>query len=166
MADVLLRSLRHARCARGYREWLDAHRGAGEGYRARGGREPGLAFDLAKTLVESVCRSRPQGALSRLQPRRRPSRLFKTATNTLPFLPAQASGEGEIRRSLAQTLNGLHTAIQGICELRNQCGFASHGSANPRPAMESVQAFLAAGGSRCYCGDSCIVSIVRIERFR
>src|SRR5207249_2667454 len=32
----------------------------------------------------------------------------------------------------------------GICELRNHCGFASHGSGNPRPAMESVQALLAA----------------------
>ena len=27
---------------------------------------------------------------------------------------------------------GLSTAIQGICELRNQCGFASHGSGTPR----------------------------------
>lgn len=41
-------------------------------------------------------------------------------------------------------MNGLKTAIQGLCELRNQCGFASHGSAESRPAMESVQALLAA----------------------
>jgi hypothetical protein len=34
--------------------------------------------------------------------------------------------------------------MQGICELRNQCGFASHGSGTPRPAMEEVQALLAA----------------------
>jgi hypothetical protein len=49
-----------------------------------------------------------------------------------------------VRKSLAQTLNGLSTAIQGICELRNQCGFASHGSDQPRPAMEAVQALMAA----------------------
>jgi len=30
-----------------------------------------------------------------------------------------------------------------VCELRNQCGFASHGAGDPRPAMESVQALLA-----------------------
>ena len=55
-------------------------------------------------------------------------------------------------KSLAQTLNGLHTAIQGICELRNQCGFASHGSGNPRPVMESVQAFLAAEAADAIVG--------------
>ena len=38
----------------------------------------------------------------------------------------------------------MSTAIQGICELRNQCGFASHGSGDPRPVMEAVQALLAA----------------------
>ena len=60
--------------------------------------------------------------------------------------------EGEIRKSLVQTLNGLHTAVQGICELRNQCGFASHGSDNPRPAMESVQALLAAAAADAIVG--------------
>ena len=59
-------------------------------------------------------------------------------------MPATASGSVESRKSLAQTLSGLKTAIQGVCELRNQCGFASHGSDGPRPAMEAVQALLAA----------------------
>ena len=64
-----------------------------------------------------------------------------------------------MRKSLAQTLNGLHTAIQGICELRNQCGFASHGSGNPRPAMESVQALLAAEAA-----DTIVGFIHRVHR--
>lgn len=105
---------------------------------------PGLAFDLAKTLVESVCRAvLSERAIDYSEDDDLP-KLFKTASQSLPFLPAGASAEAEIRKSLAQTLSGLHTAIQGICELRNQCGFASHGSGNPRPAMESVQALLAA----------------------
>jgi len=62
------------------------------------------------------------------------------------------SGEPEIRKSLAQTLSGLHTAIQGICELRNQCGFASHGSGTARPAMESIQALLAAESADAIIG--------------
>lgn len=113
---------------------------------------PGLAFDLAKTLIESVCRAVLNERSVASGPDDDLPRLFKAATNTLPFLPAEASGEGEIRRSLAQTLNGLHTAIQGICELRNQCGFASHGSAIPRPAMESVQALLAAEAADAIVG--------------
>jgi hypothetical protein len=120
---------------------------------------PGLAFDLAKTLVESVCRAVLSERSITFSPDDDLPRLFKTATTFLPFLPVEASGEGEIRKSLAQTLNGLHTAIQGICELRNQCGFASHGSGNPRPAMESVQALLAAAAA-----DAIVGFLYRVHR--
>ena len=61
-------------------------------------------------------------------------------------------GEAEARKSLAQTLNGLHTALQGVCELRNAYGFASHGSDAPRPVMEGVQALLAAQAADAIVG--------------
>jgi Abortive infection C-terminus len=105
---------------------------------------PGLAFDLAKTLIESACRTILTERRIGFDPGDDLPKLFKTASQNLPFLPMSAIGEAEVRNSLAQTLNGLHTAIQGVCELRNQCGFASHGADGPRPAMESVQALLAA----------------------
>lgn len=105
---------------------------------------PGLAFDLAKTLVESVCRAVLAERSVAFGEADDLPKLFKTASNHLPLLPTSASDAAETRKSLAQTLNGLSTAIQGICELRNQCGFASHGAGAPRPAMESVQALLAA----------------------
>ena len=105
---------------------------------------PALAFDLAKTLVESVCRAvLNERQVAHTEDDDLP-RLFKAAATHLPFLPPTASGESKTRDSLKKTLGGLSTAIQGICELRNQCGFASHGSGTPRPAMESVQALLAA----------------------
>lgn len=105
---------------------------------------PALAFDLSKTLVESVCRAvLGERSIAFSEDDDLP-KLFRTASQSLPFLPSTASSEAEVRRSLAQTLSGLSTAIQGICELRNQCGFASHGSGSPRPVMESVQALLAA----------------------
>lgn len=68
------------------------------------------------------------------------------------MLPVAASSEAEARKSLAQTLNGLHTALQGVCELRNAYGFASHGSDGPRPVMESVQALLAAQAADAIVG--------------
>jgi hypothetical protein len=108
------------------------------------GENPGLAFDLAKTLIESICRTvLGERNIAFNQDDDLP-KLFKTASQSLPFLPASASGEAEIRKSLAQTLSGLHTVVQGVCELRNQCGFASHGSGEPRPPMEAAQALLAA----------------------
>jgi Abortive infection C-terminus len=120
---------------------------------------PGLAFDLAKTLVESTCRAvlveRSVGyAATDDLPK-----LFRSATQNLPFLPATTSDTAKVRRSLQQTLAGLSTAIQGICELRNQCGFASHGSDGPRPVMEAVQALLAAEAA-----DTIIGFLYRIHR--
>ncbi len=105
---------------------------------------PHIAFDLAKTLIESTCRTvlRERG-VSYAQTDDLP-KLFKAASYNLPFLPSTASDAAKVRKSLEKTLNGLSTTIQGICELRNQCNFASHGSDSSRPAMEESQALLAA----------------------
>ena len=120
---------------------------------------PGLAFDLAKTLIESVCRAVLGERKIVYSEDDDLPKLFKAASQSLPFLPREASGEADIRKSLVQTLSGLHTAIQGICELRNRCGFASHGSGAPRPSMESVQALLAAEAA-----DTIVGFLYRIHR--
>jgi hypothetical protein len=120
---------------------------------------PGFAFDLAKTLVESVCKSVLGERSIKFSEDDDLPKLFKAASQSLPFLPATASSGTEVRKSLAQTLSGLSTVIQGICELRNQCGFASHGSGAPRPAMEGVQALLAAKAA-----DTIIGFLHRVHR--
>ena len=106
--------------------------------------EPGLAFDLAKTLVESTCRTilKDRGILYNNDDDL-PS-LFRTVSRNLPMLPPQESQESEVRQSIVQTLSGLNTVIQGIAELRNKLGFASHGTDRPRPSMETVHAVLTA----------------------
>jgi Abortive infection C-terminus len=113
---------------------------------------PGLAFDLAKTVVESACRTILVERKITFAPDDDLPRLYKAVTTNLPMLPIAASGEAEARKSLVQTLNGLHTALQGVCELRNAYGFASHGADGPRPLMESVQALLAAQAADAIVG--------------
>ena len=106
---------------------------------------PGLAFDLAKTLIESLCRKvLDDRRIAHSRTDDLPALFNKVKRSGLPFLPPATSGATDARRSLEQTLSGLSAAIQGICELRNHCGFASHGSGAPRPAMETAQALLAA----------------------
>ncbi len=120
---------------------------------------PGLAFDLSKTLVESVCRTvLSERAISYADDDDLP-KLFKMVSQFLPFLPETASGESETRQSLNRTLNGLSTAILGICQLRNQCGFASHGSGSPRPPLESAQALMVAEAA-----DTIIGFLHRVHR--
>jgi hypothetical protein len=113
---------------------------------------PGLAFDLAKTLVESTCRAVLEERTIPIAETDDLPKLFKTATRNLPFLPPGASGSADVGKSLRQTLAGLSSAVQGICELRNQCGFASHGAGTARPAMEGVQALLAAEAADAIVG--------------
>ncbi len=113
---------------------------------------PGLAFDLARTLVESACRTILTERKHAFESGDDLPKLFKTVTMCLPVLPAAASAEATAQKSLKQTLNGLHTALQGVCELRNSCGFASHGADGPRPAMEAVQALLAAQAADAIVG--------------
>jgi hypothetical protein len=120
---------------------------------------PALAFDLAKTLIESTCRAILGERKVGYGNEDDLPKLFKAASNNLPFLPPTASGQADTRESLSRTLNGLSTAIQGVCELRNRCGFASHGSGNPRPPMESVQALLAAGAA-----DTIVGFLYRVHR--
>jgi hypothetical protein len=113
---------------------------------------PGLAFDLARTVVESTCRTILTERKIAFQFDDDLPRLFKMVTTHLPILPVAASTEVEARKSLAQTLNGLHTALQGVCELRNAYGFVSHGAGSPRPVMESVQALLIAQAADAIVG--------------
>lgn len=113
---------------------------------------PGLAFDLAKTVVESACRTILTERKIAYGSDDDLPKLFKAVTTNLPLLPVAANGEASARKSLVQTLNGLHTALQGVCELRNAYGFASHGSDGQRPVMESVQALLAAQAADAIVG--------------
>lgn len=105
---------------------------------------PGLAFDLAKTLVESTCRTILTERKQSYSSDDDLPKLFKTVTTFLPLSPPSANGSNGGHKSLKQTLNGLHTALQGVCELRNDFGFASHGSDGARPRMQTIQALLAA----------------------
>src|SRR4051812_5019771 len=81
---------------------------------------PGLAFDLAKTLIESACKTILTERSIGFNPSDDLPNLYKSTITHLPLLPLAASSSSTVRQSLMRTLNGLHTAIQGVCELRNE----------------------------------------------
>jgi hypothetical protein len=112
----------------------------------------GLAFDLAKTLIESACKTIITERGATFDKDDELPRLFKQATQSMPFLPPSMSTDAAARKSLLQTLSGLSAAVHGVCELRNSFGFASHGDDAPRPAMEGAQALLAAQAADAIIG--------------
>jgi hypothetical protein len=115
-------------------------------------KKPGFAFDLAKTLIESVCKTILADRKISFNSDDDLPKLFKAVTTNLPFLPSAASGETDARNSLKKTLGGLQTAVLGICELRNSYGFASHGVEAERPAMDTIQAFMVAQSADAIVG--------------
>lgn len=131
----------------------------------------GLAFDLAKTLVESACKTIITERGLACDKNDELGKVFKTATQSVPFLPSTMAADANARKSLSQTLAGLNTALQGVCELRNAFGFASHGSDGPRPAMDGIHAILAAQTAdaivgflyRVHCTDRSRPIVPRLE---
>lgn len=124
----------------------------------------GFAFDLAKTLVESACKTIITERGKIFDKDDDLGRLFKTASQCVPFLPVSMASDIDARKSLQQTLNGLNTALQGVCELRNAFGFASHGSDGRRQAMEAIHALLAAQAADAMIGFLYLVHKAELSR--
>jgi hypothetical protein len=106
--------------------------------------QPELAFDIAKALVESVCKTILNDRKIEFSKTDDLPKLYRAVITVLPLLPPQASAEVKARESLKKTMGGLHTTLQGICELRNAQGFTSHGVGTERAELGSTQALLAA----------------------
>ena len=104
----------------------------------------GLVFDLAKTLVESTCRTILTDRGIQWSEREDLPSLFRKVRDNLPMLPSGESEASDVRESILRIVGGLSGAIHGISELRNQLSFASHGGDKPRPSMEITHAMLAA----------------------
>ena len=90
---------------------------------------PALAFDLAKTLVESVCRTVLGERSIAFSATDDLPKLFKVASTHLPFLPATATDAAKTRQSLAQTLSGCIPPFRASVSCATSAG-------SPRMARE------------------------------
>lgn len=105
---------------------------------------PGLAFDLAKTLLESTCKTVLTDRGCEYNQGWDLPRLLKETLDQLRLVPEQLDDAEGASDSLRKTIGGLQTVIQGICELRNTRGFASHGKEPSFQQLEPVHALLVA----------------------
>lgn len=108
------------------------------------GNNPSLVFDLAKALVETVCKTILNDRKLTFDNNYDLQRLFKYTVENLELLPSDHSNAKKSHQGLIKATRGLLQAVQGIAELRNEQGMASHGKdAYARP-IDTAQALLVA----------------------
>ena len=86
-------------------------------------------------------------------------RLLKETTNRLTLLPRNYPDAAKARESLEKTIRGLLQTIQGLCELRNGYGMASHGRDTFSARLGLRQATLAAQAA-----DTVVSFLYRMHR--
>ncbi|CAJ9640312.1 Uncharacterised protein [Burkholderia pseudomallei] len=120
---------------------------------------PDFAFDLSKTLVESVCKTVLADIGQPADPNWDAPKLLRETTNRLSLLPRNHPDPQKARESVEKTIRGLLQTIQGLCELRNNYGMASHGRDNFTARLDLRQATLAAQAA-----DTIVSFLYRIHR--
>lgn len=120
---------------------------------------PDFAFDLSKTLVESVCKTVLADIGQPANPNWDAPRLLKETTSRLALLPPGHPDPVKARDSVEKTIRGLLQSIQGLCELRNGYGMASHGRDSFSARLDLRQATLAAQAA-----DTIVSFLYRIHR--
>ena len=122
---------------------------------------PDFAFDLSKTLVESVCKTVLADIGQPADPNWNAPKLLKETANRLNLLPRNHPDPAKASESVEKTIRGMIQTIQGLCELRNNYGMASHGRDAFAARLELRQATLAAQAA-----DTIVSFLYRIHRGR
>ena len=81
---------------------------------------PDFAFDLSKTLVESVCKTILADIGQPADRKWDAPKLLKETTNHLNLLPRNHPNPANARDSVEKTIRGMLQTIQGLCELRRE----------------------------------------------
>ena len=120
---------------------------------------PDFAFDLSKTLIESVCKTVLADIGQSADPNWDALRLLKETTNRLNLLPRNHPNSAKARDSVEKALRGMLQTVQGLCEFRNSYGMASHGRDAFSARLDLRQATLAAQAA-----DTIVSFLYRIHR--
>lgn len=120
---------------------------------------PDFAFDLSKTLVESVCKTVLADIGQPADPNWDAPKLLKETTNRLTLLPRNHPDPAKASDSVTKTIRGMLQTIQGLCELRNGYGMASHGRDGFSARLDLRHATLAAQAA-----DTIVLFLYRIHR--
>ena len=103
---------------------------------------PGLAFDTARALVETVCKTILAERMEEFDETWDLPRLLKNTLAAVALVPDSHSEE--VAALLRRLGGGLQTTTQALGELRNKAGFVSHGRVAYWPELDRIHAIVAA----------------------
>ena len=128
----------------------------------------GLTLDLATTIIEIVCKKILDDLEAEYDERGRVNDLLNQTIKHLNLEPREGQATN---RASARMIRGIRGVIQGASELRNLAGFASHGSAQPKPEVDLGQTLLVVGSVdaiagflwRAHASDSAVESVLMFD---
>ena len=113
---------------------------------------PAMVFDLAKALVETICKTILDERGVESDNNFDVPNLLRETLNRLQLFPSGHKSPSNVTGSITKTVNGLMTTVHGLCELRTHEGMASHGREAFSANLEPVQALLAASAADTVAG--------------
>jgi len=105
---------------------------------------PDLTFDLAKGLVDSVCKTVLADLGETPDPKWNTPKLVKETIARLKLISHNHGDAAKATQSLKMLTGGLSTVVAALCELRNQHGMSAHGKDDHGERLTARQAVLAA----------------------
>jgi hypothetical protein len=103
-----------------------------------------LVFDLAKALIETVCKTVLKERGHTIDTGWDCPRLLKETTTLVQLVPPGHSNPGDTSEQLRKITGGMQTIIGALCFIRNREGFASHGHDGSFVGLDGVHALLVA----------------------
>lgn len=113
---------------------------------------PAMVFDLAKALVETICKTILDEHGIGYDNNFDAPKLLRETLIRLQLFPSGHESPSDVTESIKKTVNGLMTTVQGLCDLRTREGMASHGREAFSANLEPVQATLAASAADTVAG--------------
>jgi hypothetical protein len=89
--------------------------------------ESPTTFELSKSLIDTTCKTILNDKGIEISNKWDTPQLFKATQDQINFLPPEHPNPQKFRSGMGRILNGLDTAINGFCELRNTDGIIAHG---------------------------------------
>lgn len=113
---------------------------------------PAMVFDLAKALVETICKTILDELGVGYDNNFDAPKLLRETLIRLQLFPSGHESPSDVTESIKKTVNGLMTTVQGLCDLRTREGMASHGREAFSANLEPIQALLAASAADTVAG--------------